>query len=143
MRAWLAAGAAMAAWGALTAPGSAETLKMKAALSGKAEVPANTSPGTGSVEVTYDTATKVLTWTGSYSGLTGPATMAHFHGPAEEGKNAPVMVPSPKDSPISGSATLTDAQATEIMAGRTYFNIHTAANPGGEVRGQVTKQGPR
>lgn len=139
MKVWLAAGAACLALGAVTAPLSAETLKMKAALSGKTEVPANTAAGTGMVDVTYDTATKMLTWSGTYSGLTGPATMAHFHGPAEAGKNAPVMVPSPAPTPIMGSATLTDVQATALMGGMTYFNVHTAANPGGEIRGQVTK----
>jgi hypothetical protein len=42
-------------------------------------------------------------------------------------------------SPIKGSATLNDAQAADLMAGRWYFNIHTAANKGGEIRGQVVK----
>jgi hypothetical protein len=66
--------------------------------------------------------------------------MAHFHGPAEPGKNAGVAVPF-KDpaSGAEGSATLTDAQAADLMAGKYYINVHTAANPGGEIRGQVTK----
>ena len=42
-------------------------------------------------------------------------------------------------SPATGSATLTDAQAADLMAGRWYVNIHTAANRGGEIRGQVEK----
>ena len=45
----------------------------------------------------------------------------------------------PTSSPVEGSATLTDAQAADLMAGKYYINIHTAANPGGEIRGQVTK----
>jgi hypothetical protein len=40
-------------------------------------------------------------------------------------------------SPITGGATLTDAQAADLTAGLYYFNIHTAANPGGEMRGQM------
>ncbi|MDB5484322.1 MAG: hypothetical protein JWR29_226, partial [Tardiphaga sp.] len=72
--------------------------------------------------------------------LTGPATMAHFHGPAEAGKNASVAVPiTPATSPSEGSATLTDAQAADLMAGKYYINVHTEANKGGEIRGQVLK----
>jgi hypothetical protein len=124
---------------ALAGPAFAE--KMKAALDGKTEVPANTSAGTGTADIDYDAATKKLTWKLSYSGLSGPATAAHFHGPAEAGKNAGVAVaiPNATSSPVEGSATLTDAQAADLMAGKYYVNIHTAANPGGEIRGQVTK----
>ena len=72
------------------------------------------------------------------TGLSGPATAAHFHS-AESGKNGAVVVPiagADKGS-FEGSATLTDAQAEELMAGKWYVNIHTAANKAGEVRGQV------
>ena len=115
--------------------------KMKATLDGKAEVPPNASTGTGTADIDYDPATKKLSWKLTYSGLSGPATAAHFHGPAEAGKNAGVEVPIPNagTSPVEGSATLTDAQAADLMAGKYYVNVHTAANPGGEIRGQVTK----
>ncbi|MCP3384522.1 CHRD domain-containing protein [Bradyrhizobium sp. CCGUVB4N] len=131
----LALGAAVAFAG----PASAE--KLKATLDGKSEVPANASAGTGTADIDYDAATKKLSWKVTYSGLSGPATAAHFHGPAEAGKNAGVMVPIPgiATSPAEGSATLTDAQASDLQAGKLYVNIHTAANPGGEIRGQVTK----
>lgn len=124
---------------AFAGPASAE--KLKATLDGKSEVPATTTSGTGSADIDYDPATKKLSWKVSYSGLTGPATAAHFHGPADVGKNAGVMVPIPgiAKSPAEGSATLTDAQASDLLAGKLYVNIHTAANPGGEIRGQVTK----
>ena len=104
-------------------------------------MPANTSAGTGSADLDYDAATKKLTWKLTYSGLSGPATAAHFHGPAEAGKNAGVAVaiPNATSSPVEGSATLTDAQAADLEAGKYYVNVHTAANPGGEIRGQVTK----
>jgi hypothetical protein len=119
----------------------AETVKMKADLKGSTEVPPTESKGTGTAAVTYDSADKKLTWTVTYSGLSGPATAAHFHGPAEPGKNAGVAVPIPNQasSPVNGSATLTDAQAADLMAGKYYVNVHTAANPNGEIRGQVTK----
>ena len=121
--------------------GSAAADKMKATLDGKSEVPPNTSAATGKADLDYDPASKKLRWTLTYSGLSGPATAAHFHGPAEAGKNAGVAVaiPNATSSPVEGSATLTDAQAADLVAGRYYINIHTAANPGGEIRGQVTK----
>ena len=125
---------------ALASPATAATMNLKASLKGAEEVPPVQTSGTGSVTATYDTASKKLTWKGSYSGLSGPATAAHFHGPGEPGKNAGVAVPiAPNASPFEGSATLTDAQAADLTAGRWYVNVHTAANPGGEIRGQLTK----
>lgn len=121
-------------------PAYAENVVLKADLKGAEEVPPLTVGGSGKVEATYDTATKKLSWKGTYAGLSGTATAAHFHGPADPGKNAGVAVAAPAPaSPFEGSATLTDAQAADLMAGKYYFNIHTAANPAGEVRGQVTK----
>ena len=132
---------AMSVLGAVAFAGSASAEKLKATLDAKSEVPANASTATGTADIDYDAATKKLSWKVTYSGLTGPATAAHFHGPAEAGKNAGVMVPIPgiATSPAEGSATLTDAQASDLQAGKLYVNIHTAANPGGEIRGQVTK----
>jgi hypothetical protein len=121
--------------------GSAYAEKMKATLDGKSEVPPNASTGTGTADIDYDAATKKLSWKLTYSGLSGPATAAHFHGPAEPGKNAGVAVaiPNAVETPAEGSAILTDAQAADLVAGKYYVNVHTAANPGGEIRGQVTK----
>jgi len=125
---------------AFASPSLAATMNFKATLSGSSEVPATTSKGTGTVTATLDTATKKLTWKGSYKGLSGPATAAHFHGPAASGKNAGVAVPiSPNTSPFEGSATLTDAQMKDLEAGNWYVNVHTAANKGGEIRGQLKK----
>jgi len=117
----------------------ADEVVYTAKLSGAAETPPNDSKGTGAVDAHFDTATKVLMWTVTYSGLTGPATMAHFHGPAPEGKAAGVMVPI-KDalaSPIKGSSSLTDEQAKALTDGMMYFNIHTDAHKPGELRGQL------
>ena len=121
--------------------GPAFAEKMKATLDGKSETPPNASTGKGTADIDYDAATKKLSWKLTYSGLSGPATAAHFHGPAEPGKNAGVAVaiPNAGTSPVTGSATLTDVQAADLEAGKYYVNIHTAANPGGEIRGQVTK----
>jgi hypothetical protein len=115
-------------------------MNFKASLKGGEEVPPVQTSASGSVTATYDTASKKLTWKGNYSGLSGPATAAHFHGPSEPGKNAGVALPiAPNASPFEGSATLTDAQAADLMAGKWYVNIHTAANKAGEIRGQRTK----
>ncbi|HET7716261.1 MAG TPA: CHRD domain-containing protein [Bauldia sp.] len=126
----------------IVSPASAETVTYTAELSGKSEVPPNDSQGTGSVEATYDTESKMLNWTITYSNLTGEATAAHFHGPAAAGANAGPVVPIEGSvaSPIKGSATLTDAQAADLGAGMWYFNIHTAQYPDGELRGQLAKQ---
>ena len=122
-------------------PVTAETINYKAQLLPTSEVPPNDTKGSGSLTATFDTATKTLSWTATYSGLSGPVTMSHFHGPADPGVNAGVVVPQTAglDSPQKGQATLTDAQATELAAGKWYYNIHTAQNKGGEIRGQVTK----
>ena len=114
------------------------TQTFRATLSSAAEVPPNSSPATGTFQATFDKSSSVLKWRVMYSGLTGPATMAHFHGPALPGANAGVVVPFPSAaSPAEGSATLTPAQITDLMGGKWYVNIHTAQHPGGEIRGQV------
>ncbi len=123
------------------AAAGAETVKFHTTMNAGAEVPPKQSPGTGTVDATLDTTTKKLDYTSTWQGLTGPATMAHFHGPAEPGANAGVVVPwgNNPTSPFKGSATLTDAQVADLEAGKWYANVHTAANPGGEIRGQMTK----
>ena len=134
--------AAVAAALLTAAPASAEMLMFKADLKASTEVPANTSKATGLVDANYDTVAKKLSWTVTSTGLSGAATGAHFHGPAEAGKTAAPVVPISGSlaSPIKGEATLTDAQATDLRAGKWYFNIHTAAHKDGEIRGQMMKK---
>src|SRR5262245_57903153 len=125
---------------ALAASSMAANVNLKADLKGASEVPPVDTKGTGSVTATYDTASKKLSWKGNVSGLSGPATAAHFH-VGETGKNGGVVVPiaGADKGTFEGSATLTDEQAAELTRGKWYVNVHTAANKGGEIRGQVTK----
>src|SRR5246127_5921705 len=111
---------AFAAAAAFAGPAFAE--KFKATLDAKSEVPPNASAGTGTADIDYDPAPKKLSWKLTYSGLSGPATAAHFHGPAEAGKNGGVAVaiPNATSSPAEGSATLTDAQAGDLISGQAY-----------------------
>jgi len=117
---------------------SSNVANFGATLSGASEVPPNATGGSGTLTASLDKTTNVLKWKLTYSGLTGPATMAHFHGPAMPGTNAGVVVPFPSPaSPAEGQTTLSAAQVADLTAGKWYSNVHTAANPGGEIRGQV------
>jgi len=113
----------------------------KAHLTAKDEVPPNASTATGDGIFTLNSATKELAWAVTFTGLTGPVTAAHIHGPAAAGANAGVVVPfDPPKAPageIKGSKALTDDQIADLKAGKYYANIHTDANKGGEIRGQL------
>ena len=125
---------------ATACPATADTISYGAELKGTSEVPPTASTGAGSVALTFDTASKQLEWKGSYAGLSGDATAAHFHGPAEVGTNAGVMIPIASfKSPFTGTAGLSDAQAADLAMGRLYINLHTSKFPNGEIRGQVLK----
>ena len=89
----------------------------------------------------YDTETRHLSWTIIYSGLSGPATGVHFHGPARPGHSADLELPvlQPLESPIEGEADLTEEQSGDLLAGRWYVEVHTGAYPRGEIRGQLVE----
>ncbi len=135
---------------ALAATGStalADTLNFHADLTGGREVPPNDSPATGHVDATLDTSANTLTWTVSYSGLSGAPIGAHFHGPvsyigATAEENAPIQVGTPGSlaSPFSGKATIDATQAQDLKIGRWYFNLHSPKFPGGEIRGPVVRK---
>jgi hypothetical protein len=120
----------------------AATIVLKSDLKASAEVPPKDSAGKGTLTATLDTDTNELKYHVEFSGLTGSIVAAHFHGPAAEGVNAKPQVPiktSPISSPIDGSTTITPEQAKDLVDGKWYFNLHTSANPGGEIRGQILK----
>jgi hypothetical protein len=114
----------------------------EARLAGTQEVPPVNTAGSGTAEIQINTNTNVLTWKVTYSGLSGTATGAHIHGPAGPGQNAGVLVPftNVAAQPITGQATITPTQYGDLAAGLWYVNVHTAANPGGEIRGQLRKR---
>jgi len=130
------------AWLGSTMVALAAPTTLTVQLTGAQQVPPVQTTGSGSAALTYDPATRMVTWSVTYSGLSGPVTMAHFHDGAE-GKNGPVVIwltkkGEPVSSPITGQATLTPEQAQQFTSGMWYINVHTAAHPAGEIRGQVT-----
>ena len=129
-----------AAW---TGPAQAASSSLTVSLTGTQCVPPVETGGTGSAYLTYDPATRVVTWNIVYGGLSSAATLAHFHGPAAQGKNGPVVVwlaaqGTPPGNLITGQATLTAEQAQQFVAGDWYVNLHTQSHPACELRGQVT-----
>jgi hypothetical protein len=116
--------------------GAAFAADIKVTLSGASEVPPVTTSASGSGMITVGS-------DGSVSGsvtTTGVAgTAAHIHeAPAD--KNGPVIVPLIKEGDtykVPPGAKLTEAQMASFKAGNLYVNVHSAANPGGEIRGQL------
>lgn len=117
----------------------ADELKFKAELTGSQEVPAVETSASGTADITYDTESNELSWSMENSGLSGHVAAAHFHGPAAPGENAAPVVTIDVSELAEGSVTLDDTQEADLLAERWYLNLHTAENPGGEIRGQVLK----
>ncbi len=125
-----------------------------AGLSGDAQVPPIAVSGTGSATVTISDDESTVTWEVTYSGLTADPAAGHIHvGPADG--TGPVMIPFASVTPTGSSGTFAAADyvtgaglpadwagvLTAIRDGNAYVNIHTAANPGGEIRGQLQGAG--
>jgi hypothetical protein len=111
--------------------------------SGAQEVPAVTTGSTGTLTGTYNANTNVLQYNINWTGLSDVATMAHFHGPALAGENADPIIDlnittNGTAGNITGTSTLHDTTENHLLNGRLYYNVHTALNPAGEIRGQVT-----
>lgn len=120
----------------------AAPVQFEVPLAGTSEVPPVQTAGSGSARLTYDPGTRVVTWDITFSQLSSPATMSHFHGPAAAGKNAPVLIWLSKKgeapaSPITGQTTLSPEDAKMFEAGDMYVNVHSQEHPAGEIRGQV------
>jgi hypothetical protein len=119
---------------------------MMASLSGVNEQP-NATITSGSGAATLAVVGNQVTFNVTYGGLTGTATASHFHGPAGTLATAGVIVDlSPFNNggfgvsgTLTGTATFTASQLAALVEGLTYLNVHTVANGGGEIRGQVTR----
>ena len=110
--------------------------------SGTQENPANAETGTATLSGTYNSNTNKLDYTINWTGLTGSATVAHFHGPAAVGVNADPLVDITITTngvygAATGSVTLADSTETHLLNGNVYYNVHTLAHPDGEIRAQV------
>ena len=117
--------------------------EFSADLTGAQEVPPVTTDGTGEGEFTLNAAQTQLSFMVTASGLSGPVTAAHFHQGAvgvagdivqdifadleETGGNVTVM----------GTWDVNAEELAALLDGNIYVNLHTEANPGGEIRGQV------
>jgi hypothetical protein len=126
-------------------PASAHPLStFTAVLNSGQEPPPNTndSRAFGVAFVTFNEDTGEVCFSISYTvdSLTSPETNAHFHASAPPGVNAGVIIQLPTpDNPKNGCVIpdITQEQIEALFAGLWYINIHTANNPGGEIRGQV------
>jgi len=127
---------------AALAPGKTpRPIKFSAALNIGQEVPHPKGTKVGaSGRFTATLTGTTLTWRLTFTHLSGPASAAHIHG-AARGVSGPVLVPlcGPCTSPVTGTATVTTAQLKDMLARKTYANVHTAKNPNGEIRGQITR----
>ena len=119
-------------------------LTLSGTASGAQEVPAVTTTASGTLSGTFNDNTNELKWAISWNGLSGDVVAAHFHGPAAAGTNAPPVIPINITSSYGSSGSLTGTEILDattegyLKAGTLYYNLHTATNPGGEIRGQVT-----
>lgn len=114
------------------------TLHFAARLSGRAEAPPIRADAVGELSADLDTDTRLFTYKLTYQSLSGAAATARFQGPAKSGQIAPPIIEiADTSNPISGEASLTEAQLADLKKGLWYVNIGTPAHPDGEIRGQL------
>jgi hypothetical protein len=123
----------------------AQIVELRATLSASQEVPASSSPATGSAIMLYDVGTNTFDLMVTINGMTNPATASHIH-EAAAGVNGPVV------TNLGGEAVYTRSGSTlratfrnvthggdrvKLLQAGAYYNIHSAQFPGGEIRGQL------
>jgi hypothetical protein len=119
-----------------------ELAAFSAQMTGANQVPPVATAASGRLYAVLNKESYLLRWKLTYSGLKGAATVIDFHGPALIGANASSVLAFKGllKSPAQGQATLSPAQAADLLTGKWYANIHTAARPNGEIRGQMILQ---
>lgn len=138
--AWTCAALALAAVGCapmMDAPKAGTSPSAAVALTGANEVPPVTTSATGRSMIVVHPNRAV---SGSVTTTGVNATMAHIHVGAP-GANGPVIVPLARGDggtwTVPAGAMLTEDQYASWRAGNLYVNVHSAAFPGGEIRGQL------
>ncbi|GAB3902112.1 hypothetical protein GCM10028803_28050 [Larkinella knui] len=122
------------------APDKKDTVDFVATLNGAQEVPSTPSAATGTMTGSYNKATKELSYTINYTGITPNAGHIHL-APGGPGTNGGVIIPfASLTSPISGKSILKQDQENALMEGRLYANLHTTLFPGGEIRGNIMRK---
>ncbi len=121
--------------GAAASPALAETLSFKADIQ---PIAGTNSKASGALTAEYDTSSKKLTWHGTYKGIGTYAISAVLHGP-DPGRPGAVVKLRNIDSPFEGTAIISDQQAGDLVAGKWFILIRTAASPTGELRGQLVR----
>ena len=124
---------------AAPADSQATLVALTTRLEGASVMPPTRSFGTAQFDAVYDPGSRLLRWKTRWSGLSGAITGVQFHAPADPGQNAPavLMWPAPFGTSYEGRATITAAQAVELLAGRWYVSVYTSVYPQGELRGQL------
>lgn len=115
-------------------------INISALLTGDQETPPVTTTATGVGTVTVDPATRRISGVVVTSGILG--VQAHIHDGAA-GVAGPVIIPlsgGPTVWTVPDDTVLSEDQFAKLNSGGLYFNVHSAANPGGELRGQITQQ---
>jgi CHRD domain len=131
---------------ALAPAAARDTYKFQVKLTSRAEVPrpkrAVSAKGTFTASYKENATGAVLTWQLSFRRLTGPAAAAHIH-KGKRGVEGPVIVPlcGPCKSGQKGTVKISKGVIATLESGNAYVNVHTAKNPGGEIRGQIKVPG--
>ncbi len=121
----------------------AQTVYLKGVLQGSQEVPATATGAGGVIILKYNMAAKILELWGNYRNLSSSIVGSHIHGSAPVGTNAGIVYQVANTGGTSGSltatATLTNSQEADLIAGLMYVNVHSQNSPNGEIRAQITR----